>query len=76
MFKVGDIVIGKPGAPYIHTGAGVLCRILHIKHTPSGDLLLVERAAGDREFEWSVAAEHFAYPDSNENAVTLLNKEE
>lgn len=72
MFKVGDIIIGKKGAPYIHTGEGVLCRVLHV----DGNDLIIERKTGDREFEWTVKAEYFAYPDSNENAITLLIKED
>lgn len=72
MFKVGDIIIGKANAPYVHTGEGILCRVLHV----DGDLLIVERKEGEREFEWTVEGKYFAYPDSNGNALTLLNEED
>jgi hypothetical protein len=74
MFKVGEIIIGLPDAPYAHTGPGSKCRVLGF----IGDNLIVNltNPPGGRGFEYEVEPQYFAYPDSNEIALSLLNEEE
>lgn len=75
MFKVGDVIIGKPGAPYAWTGPGTKNEVLETGIGTMGPHLISVKCLNNG-ITYFVDPKYFALPDTNETGVLLLNQEE
>lgn len=76
MFKVGDIAIGLPQAPYCWTGPGTRNEVINVDDEEGYITVELLDDCDAKGVQFDVKPEYFALPNSNETALYLLNKEE
>lgn len=75
MFKIGDIIIGLPSAPYSWTGPGSRNKVHEIHEDGMITVELLDKCNAEG-FLYSVYPEYFSCLNTNEAALHLLNKED